>query len=139
VRTQAARELRREETCAEGHLWRRLRAHRLAGHYFKRQQPVGRFIVDFVCLRRRLIIEVDGEHHQRQLEADRERTEFLEALGYSVARFSNQEVLEQTAAVLERIRRDLSLKNKKYNVPVARSAASSQVLLQSHEVRRRPT
>ena len=81
-----------------------LRAHRLTGHSFKRQQPIGRFVVDFICLRRRLIIEVDGDHHQSQLAADRERTEFLEALGYTVLRFSNHEVLEQTAAVLQRVR-----------------------------------
>jgi very-short-patch-repair endonuclease len=75
------------------------------GHSFKRQQPIGRFIVDFICLRSCLIIEVDGEHHAGQADADRERTEFLEALGYTVLRFSNQEAPEQTAAVLERIRR----------------------------------
>jgi very-short-patch-repair endonuclease len=107
VRTQQARELRREETGAERHLWHQLRAHRLAGHSFKRQQPIGRFIVDFICPRSRLIIEVDGDHHQRQLDADRERTEFLEALGYTVLRFSNREVLEQTAAVLRRVRRQV--------------------------------
>jgi len=108
VRTQQARELRREETSAERHLWQQLRARRLTGHSFKRQQPIGRYIVDFICLRRRLIIEVDGDHHQRQLDADRERTEFLEALGYTVLRFSNREVLEQTAAVLQRVRRQVA-------------------------------
>jgi len=107
MRTQRARELRREETCAERHLWGRLRAHRLADHYFKRQQPIGRFIVDFICPQRRLIVEVDGDHHGSQFVADRERTEFLQALGYAVLRFSNHEVLEQTADVLQRVRRQL--------------------------------
>jgi len=90
-------------------LWRQLRAHRLAGHSFKRQQPIGQFIVDFICFRGRLIVEVDGDHHKRQLDADRERTEVLEALGYTMLRFSNHEVLKQTAAVLQRVCRQVGM------------------------------
>ena len=140
ARTQVARELRRAQTSAERHLWHRLRAHRLAGHYFKRQQPIGRFIVDFICPGRRLIIEVDGEHHQSQLDADGERTEFLEALGYRVLRFSNHEVLKQTAAVLGRIRRDISLKKSQNTILESHEVLShARRSLQFYEVRRRPT
>lgn len=89
-------------------MWQQLRSHRLAGHSFKRQQPIGRFFVDFICFRGHLIVEVDGEHHKRQVDADRERTEFLEALGYTVLRFSNHEVLEHSAAVMQRVRRHMA-------------------------------
>ena len=99
ARTQRARELRHTSTEAERRLWQHLRAHRLRGHHFKRQERIGPYIVDFICRPRRLIIEIDGEDHQSQLEADRQRTHFLEALGYTVLRFSNHDVFVRTDSV----------------------------------------
>jgi very-short-patch-repair endonuclease len=95
--------LRSRMTDAERVLWRQLRGHRFLGLKFKRQKPMGRYIVDFVCLERFLIIEVDGGQHQA---ADRDvaRDRYFEGRGFRVLRFWNHEVLRETEAVLERIR-----------------------------------
>ncbi len=100
---ERARHLRREQTDAEIRLWSRLRERRLAGFRFRRQFPIGNFIVDFCCRERRLVIEVDGGHHLEQVESDRKRTELLEARGYIVLRFWNTDVLANTDGVLEEI------------------------------------
>lgn len=98
-----ARRLRRNETDAERVLWKYLRAHRMGGYKFRRQYVIEPYIVDFVCLETRLIIEADGSQHLRQEGEDRVRTEYLEALGYSVLRFWNDEILTNTQTVLESI------------------------------------
>ena len=97
-----ARRLRREMTDAERLLWRHLRKKQL-GYGFRRQMPFGRYIVDFVCFDRRLIIEVDGEHHADQVAYDTARTKWLESHGFRVLRFWNSEVLRQTEGVIEAI------------------------------------
>ena len=97
-----ARRLRREMTDAERLLWRHLRRKQL-GYGFRRQMPFGRYIVDFVCFDRRLIIEVDGEHHADQVAYDTARTQWLESYGFRVLRFWNSEVLRQTQGVIEAI------------------------------------
>lgn len=102
IRT-AARELRRRQTPAEEVLWRRLRGQRLAGCKFRRQHPVGHFIVDFCCPTRRLAVEIDGDSHAHQAEYDAARTEWLNQCGYRVMRFSNADVYERLEAVLEAI------------------------------------
>ena len=99
--------MRREQTPCEQILWQHLRGGKL-GVKVRRQHPVGRFIADFCCIERHLIIEVDGSVHQQQCERDAERTLMLEALGYRVLRFTNQQVLYETAAVLVRIRAALT-------------------------------
>ena len=104
----AARQLRGRQTRAEQHLWQLLRAHRLDGHHFRRQQPVGPYIVDFFCAADHLIIEVDGAIHEDQVEYDRERDDYLTAHNLRVLRFSNEAVLHDTGSVLEAIRRSLS-------------------------------
>ncbi|MBN1137749.1 MAG: DUF559 domain-containing protein [Anaerolineae bacterium] len=96
-----ARQLRHPQTPAEGVLWARLRDRRLGGYKFRRQHPVGRFIVDFFCDACHLVVEIDGDSHLDQVEYDAERTAWLEAQGYRVIRFTNREVQRQTAAVLE--------------------------------------
>ena len=106
--TEVARRLRKESTPAERHLWKRLRAHRLNGYRFKRQQPIDGYVVDFACPQRRLVVEVDGEYHDAQAQEDRQRTSYLEARGYRVLRFSNEEVLEDIEEVLEKIKGGLS-------------------------------
>jgi len=97
--------MRRLPTDAEALLWKHLRGGRLIEFKFKRQQPIGDFIVDFACFERRLVIEVDGGQHQAEI--DEARTQLLEAQGFKVLRFWNNEVLRSVEAVLESIIRTL--------------------------------
>jgi very-short-patch-repair endonuclease len=97
---QRAKDLRKQSTNTERHLWYNLRANRL-GFKFKRQVPIGTYIVDFVCLEKRLIVELDGGQHLDNEQYDRERTAWLTAHGFKVLRFWNNEVLQQTASVIE--------------------------------------
>ncbi|NNJ11958.1 endonuclease domain-containing protein [Chloroflexales bacterium ZM16-3] len=99
---ERARELRRAQTPAEQLLWQELRGGKLDVR-FRRQHPIDRFIADFCCIERRLIIEIDGAIHADQVEYDQERTVYLVAEGYTVLRFSNQQVLHERNAVLTRI------------------------------------
>ena len=101
--TDKARALRRRQTTAEDVLWQAIRGHKLAGLKFRRQQPMGPYIVDFYCLARNLVIEVDGEIHDQQQEYDAARTEYLEAHGATVMRFRNNEILDALPVVLDRI------------------------------------
>jgi lysyl-tRNA synthetase class 2 len=97
------REMRSNPTDAERRLWERLRRKQIANARFRRQYPLGRYIVDFVCLPARLIIEVDGGQHDLQAEADEVRTQWLESQGHLVVRFWNNDVLSNTDGVAERI------------------------------------
>ena len=81
-------------------MWGHIRRRQMNGHRFRRQHPLGRYIVDFVCLERGLIIEVDGGQHSRQTAYDSARSEWLESEGFMVLRFWNNEVLTDTEAVL---------------------------------------
>jgi very-short-patch-repair endonuclease len=99
-----AKALRTHMTDAEARLWYHLRAHRFMGLKFKRQKPIGRYIVDFVCLEQMLVIELDGGQHLEQADRDRERDEYLAERGYRVLRFWNHQVLGELEAILERIR-----------------------------------
>ena len=103
-----ARRMRHAPTDAECRLWLNLRACRLAGCKFRRQQPLGRFIVDFVCFERRVVVEVDGGQHVDARPEDAIRTEWLESQGYRVLRFWNDDVLLRTNLVLEEILRALT-------------------------------
>ena len=98
-----ARKLRQQATDAERILWRYLRAHRMAGYKFQRQVVIEPYIVDFVCMEARLIVEADGGQHLEQVEDDLKRSLFLESLGYKVIRFWNHEILGDIQIVLERI------------------------------------
>jgi very-short-patch-repair endonuclease len=102
-----AKTMRRNPTDAEALMWRRLRGTRLLEFKFKRQQPIGGYIVDFVCFERRLVIEIDGGQHADDVEADRARSNWLESEGFRVLRFWNNEVLQSTDDVLESIVRAL--------------------------------
>jgi very-short-patch-repair endonuclease len=99
-----ARTMRKEPTEAEKKLWWHLR-HRLpvSNTHFRRQVRLGRYIVDFASHRAKLVIEIDGGQHAEQAAADAERTKFLEAEGYRVVRFWNNEVLTNIDGVLEAI------------------------------------
>lgn len=103
-----ARELRRTQTDAERVLWQRLRNRQLLGHKFRRQLPIGPYIVDFVCVERRLIIELDGGQHAEQRARDAQRSAWLQARGFRVLRFWNDQALKETNAVLEFVLRHLS-------------------------------
>ncbi|MFC1681893.1 endonuclease domain-containing protein [Pseudomonadota bacterium] len=98
-----ARSLRKNSTDAERLLWYHLRNRRMAGYKFKRQFIVGRYIVDFVCIDAKLVVELDGGQHGAQEQYDSKRTEFLEGKGYRVIRFWNNDVLLRTGNVLEEI------------------------------------
>ncbi|HEX4585540.1 MAG TPA: endonuclease domain-containing protein [Burkholderiaceae bacterium] len=100
---QFARTLRAESTDAERRLWYHLRAHRTTGMKFRRQHPIGRYVVDFVCMERRLIIEVDGGQHQANVEHDQLRDQMLQSRGFLVLRFWDDDVLRRTKDVLEKI------------------------------------
>jgi very-short-patch-repair endonuclease len=107
VMRQRAQRLRAEPTDAERALWFRLRRRQVLGYKFRRQQPLGPYIVDFVCLEKRLVVEVDGSQHQEQQPYDEIRTRWLESQGYRVLRFWNNEVLDTIDAVVETIAEQL--------------------------------
>jgi very-short-patch-repair endonuclease len=104
VTTPRARRLRRSMTDAEARLWYALRRKGMAGYKFRRQHPVGRYVVDFACPDAMLIVEVDGGQHSWRGEADAVRTADLEAQSYTVLRVWNHEVFENFDGVLEVIR-----------------------------------
>ncbi|MHC1784413.1 MAG: endonuclease domain-containing protein [Anaerolineaceae bacterium] len=98
-----ARKLRDNQTDAEKLLWQELRDSQLKGMKFRRQSPIGRFIVDFYCAEKKLVIEVDGDTHctPEQMAYDAARTAWLEEQGMRVARITNIDVMENLDAVLE--------------------------------------
>ncbi|MDE2085542.1 MAG: endonuclease domain-containing protein [Xanthomonadaceae bacterium] len=98
--TSPARGLRTASTDAESLLWKHIRARRLCGAKFRRQFPIAGYIVDFVCLEAKLIVEVDGSQHADNAAHDALRTGTLRALGYRVMRFWNNDALQDTEAVL---------------------------------------
>jgi primosomal protein N' (replication factor Y) len=101
-----ARKLRVDQTDAEATPWRHVRARQLGGCKFRRQCPISGYIVDFLCLERRVVVEVDGGRHALP-ENDRRRTHDLESMGLIAIRFFNDDVLARTEAVLEEIQATL--------------------------------
>lgn len=104
ITLQRAKKLRSDQTDAEAKLWYHLRAHRFLGIKFKRQKPVGPYIVDFICDEHRLVIELDGGQHIERQSYDERRSQFLNSQGLRILRFWNDDVLRDTDAVLEAIR-----------------------------------
>jgi adenine-specific DNA-methyltransferase len=98
-----ARALRRNMTDAERKIWEILRPRQMAGHKFRRQVPLGRYIADFACHELRLIVEIDGGQHDLTAASEIERTEFLQSEGYRVLRFWNNEVLANEDGVRSQI------------------------------------
>ena len=111
TRVPRARRLRRDMTDAEQKLWRHLKRLSLPHSHFHRQATVGPFFADFACHEARLIIEIDGGQHneEKRSSADAARTAYLNAHGYRVLRFWNNDVLANVDGVLETI--DLALRN----------------------------
>ncbi|MDO9161322.1 MAG: endonuclease domain-containing protein [Methylococcaceae bacterium] len=99
-----ARALRKNQTDTERLMWSRLRNRQLLNCKFRRQQTIGPYIADFLCLEPKLIIELDGGQHADQQEYDELRSQYLQQMGYRVVRFWNNEVLQELDAVLEAIR-----------------------------------
>jgi len=102
-----ARALRKNPTDAERKLWANLRLRQVHGHKFRRQRPIGPYIVDFVCLEERLVIEVDGSQHMEQSSHDVRRDEHLKSLGFMVLHFWDNQVLNETDAVMALIEQAL--------------------------------
>jgi very-short-patch-repair endonuclease len=104
AKLERAKELRRNMTPAERRLWQRVRANRLDGFHFRRQQIIDGFIVDFYCHAAGLVVEVDGSIHDERTEYDAERDRILRARGLRMLRFRNKEIMRNLEGVLERIR-----------------------------------
>ena len=102
----AARKLRKHSTDTEQHLWRHLRDRQIEGFKFRRQQPIGRYVVDFVNLEKKVVVELDGGQHALD-SGDKIRDEWLRAEGYKVLRFWDNQVFSNLEGVLENIRNGL--------------------------------
>jgi very-short-patch-repair endonuclease len=100
---ELARELRKNMTDKERLLWSKLRGKQFGGFKFRKQAPIGRFIVDFVCFDRKVIVELDGDQHAVSVEDDKKRSEWLQSQGYRVLRFWNHEVVEYADMLIESI------------------------------------
>ncbi len=97
-------DLRKAQTPTEAVLWDRLRNRQLDGLKFRRQHPIGRYILDYYCAELKLAVELDGESHESRQQYDLARTAWLNELGIEVLRFQNMEVVLDINAVLECIR-----------------------------------
>lgn len=100
---QHSKALRTNQTDAEKRLWSVLRNRNLNNLKFRRQHPIGKYIVDFICMEKMLVIEIDGDSHAGQEMYDSKRTEWLEAQGYKVIRFTNEDVQKRLDAVAAEI------------------------------------
>jgi very-short-patch-repair endonuclease len=102
-----AQSLRKSSTDPELRMWHLLRNRNLHHFKFRRQHPIANYIVDFVCLEKKLVIEIDGGQHGEQAQYDEARTAALEAVGYRVIRFWNNDVLAKSESVLQVIYKEL--------------------------------
>lgn len=125
AKTKFAKKLRRTMTDAENKIWRNVRAGRFEGVKFKRQAPLGPYVVDFIAPTAKLIIEVDGGQHTELAREDALRTSFLEQQGYRVLRFPNDDVLLRSEAVLESIYNVLMATNSPFSSTPANGQAES--------------
>lgn len=109
VQLLKVRNLRKTSTRVEYLLWNQLRNRRFEGIKFRRQHPIGNYILDFVSIDKRLVIEIDGGQHNGDKDKlyDQKRTEFLEKQGFSVVRFWNNEVITNIEGVMEIIKQNL--------------------------------
>ncbi len=104
---ECARDFRKIPTPSEALLWQALRNRQIAGYKFRRQQPIGAFVVDFFCAEKSLIVEVDGAIHATQVERDQERQHLLECCGYHFLRFTATQVEQNLPAVITTIKSTL--------------------------------
>ena len=102
-----ARSLRRNMTDVERMLWAKIRSGQLQGFRFRRQHPIGNYIVDFICLELKLVIELDGSQHMDQQQYDMKRSQWLQNNGFKIVRFWNSDVLENFDGVMQTIQMHL--------------------------------
>lgn len=102
-----SRYLRNSMTDSERHLWHHLRQKQMHGHRFRRQHPIGPYVVDFACLEQHLIVEVDGGQYADSV-ADTRRTEYLSVAGFRVQRFWNNDVINNIEGVIAVIQESLA-------------------------------
>lgn len=105
---KTATEFRKEMTEAEAIFWNRVRNRNLCGKKFRREHPLFKFIVDFYCPEKKLVVEIDGKIHDFQKEYDERRTYELEKFGIKVLRFANEDILNNIENVLEEVKKHLS-------------------------------
>ena len=103
MKIERARILRKKMTESERKLWRHLRSSQMNGLKFRRQHPIGPFIVDFVCLEKKLVLELDGSQHMTNREYDASRTTWLNERGYKVIRFWDNDVFKNFSGIVHRI------------------------------------
>ena len=103
-----AREFRRDGSHAERKVWELLHARRISGAKFRRQHPIGAYFADFACISQKLVIEIDGEHHAFQVEADARRTAEMEREGWRVVRFWANEVVQNPEGIWAEIEQVVS-------------------------------
>jgi very-short-patch-repair endonuclease len=108
-KAERARDLRREAGIAERLVWRLISDRKLAGCKFRRQHPIGPYFADFACVEQKLVVEIDGEHHAFQVEADSRRTEVMNSKGWRVVRFWANEVVSNIDGVGAEILTHLTL------------------------------
>ena len=113
-----AKELRKNQTDAEKVLWNKLRNRQINGYKFRRQVPVGAYIVDFMCVSVKLIIELDGGQHAEQQDYDQKRSAYLETKSFQVIRFWNNEILTNIDGVLDSLTLTLSQRERGLNKPL---------------------
>ena len=109
TKTKLARKLRRTQSNSETIFWREVRGRLLAGFKFRRQVPIDKYIVDFVCESAKLIVELDGHQHADTEDADKARTAVLESKGYRVIRFWNAEIYDNLDGVISEVLRELEI------------------------------
>jgi len=102
-KTTFAKHLRRSQTSTEQIVWSELRGRRCGGYKFRRQVPLGKYVVDFLCVSQRLIVEIDGISHEKAADYDANRTNVLESMGYHVMRLTNDDIYEDIDASIEAI------------------------------------
>ena len=107
--TSKGRQLRKDSTDAERRMWALLRNRQFADRKFRRQVPIGPYVIDFVCLENRLIVELDGGHHMTREGYDSERTKWLTCQGFRVIRFWNNQVLNEPVSVQEALLGELEM------------------------------
>ena len=102
-----ARVLRANSTEAEKLFWGRVKSGQINGHKFRRQVPIGDYVVDFLCVKQKLIVELDGGQHAVQTEKDGIRSDWLISQGFRILRFWNNEVMENLEGVLDEVQKHL--------------------------------
>ncbi len=108
---QLSRQLRKNMTDAEKHLWAKIRMKQLKGYQFYRQKPIGDYIVDFFCPKEKLVVEIDGSQHlsDEMAEYDRIRDEYLSSLGLRILRFTNTDIMTRIDGVIKSIEEKIPL------------------------------